>query len=135
MSIQINHLTHIYNEGTPFEKKALDDVNISIENGEFIGLIGHTGSGKSTLIQHLNALLKPTHGEILLDGKNILAEKEKLKDIRREIGLVFQYPEYQLFETTISKDVCFGPSNMGLSLDDVKKRAEDALETVGIRCV
>ena len=113
MSIKINHLTHVYNEGTAFEKVALDDVSVEIATGEFIGLIGHTGSGKSTLIQHLNGIIPPTSGEILLDGENIHRDKTKLKEVRRRIGLAFQYPEYQLFEMTVYKDVAFGPTNLG----------------------
>lgn len=132
MSIKINHLTHIYNKGTAFEKKALDDVNIEINDGEFIGLIGHTGSGKSTLIQHLNALIQPTEGEILLDGENIYKDKSKLKSIRQNIGLVFQYPEHQLFEMTVYKDVAYGPSNMNLSKEEIDKRVIDSLKTVGL---
>ena len=108
MSIKINHLTHVYNPGTAFEKVALDDVTLEIQKGEFIGLIGHTGSGKSTLIQHLNGIISPTSGEILLDGENIHKDKTKLKEVRRRIGLAFQYPEYQLFEMTVYKDVAFG---------------------------
>lgn len=133
MSIKVNHLTHIYNEGTTFEKKALDDVNIEIKKGEFIGLIGHTGSGKSTLIQHFNAILTPTSGEILLDEKNIYEDKTKLKQIRQKIGLVFQYPEHQLFEMTVLKDVAFGPNNMGLSKEEVNQRVKAAIKTVGLK--
>jgi len=107
-------------------------VNITIEKGEFIGLIGHTGSGKSTLIQHLNVLLRPETGSIIIDGENIGADKSRLKAIRSKVGLVFQYPEHQLFEMTIFKDVAFGPSNMGISAEETKKRVEDALEIVGI---
>lgn len=132
MSIQINHLTHIYGGGTAFEKKALDDVNIEIETGSFVGLIGHTGSGKSTLIQHLNALIKPTSGEILLNGENINADKSKLRSIRQRVGLVFQYPEHQLFEMTVYKDVAYGPSNMGLSDEEIDQRVKKSLEIVGI---
>ena len=132
MSIEINHLTHIYNKDTIFQKIALNDVNLKIEDGEFIGLIGHTGSGKSTLIQHLNALIAPTKGEILLDGENIHADKSKLKSVRQSIGLVFQYPEHQLFEMTIYKDVAFGPTNMGLDEEEINRRVVDALNTVGI---
>ena len=132
MSIKINHLTHIYGEGTAFEKKALDDINLEINDGEFIGLIGHTGSGKSTLIQHLNALLVPTSGEVLLNGENIYADKSKLKSIRQRVGLVFQYPEHQLFEMTVYKDVAYGPGNLGLSQDEIDKRVRSAFETVGL---
>ena len=119
MSIKINHLTHIYGAGTAFEKKALDDINLEIKDGEFIGLIGHTGSGKSTLTQHLNALLVPTSGEVLLNGENIYADKSKLKSIRQRVGLVFQYPEHQLFEMTVYKDVAYGPGNLGLSQEEI----------------
>ena len=132
MSIQINHLTHIYGNGTAFEKKALDDVNIEIEAGSFVGLIGHTGSGKSTLIQHLNALIKPTSGEILLNGENINADKSKLRSIRQRVGLVFQYPEHQLFEMTVYKDVAYGPGNMGLSGEEIDRRVKKSLEIVGL---
>lgn len=130
--IQIKNLTHVYNPGTTFEKKALDDVNISIKRGEFIGIIGHTGSGKSTLIQHLNAIMTPTSGGIFLDGTDIFADKTKLKSVRQRVGLVFQYPEHQLFEMTIYKDVAFGPTNMKLPEDEIKRRVKSALETVGL---
>lgn len=132
MSIKINHLTHVYGENSVFEKKALDDINLEINDGEFIGLIGHTGSGKSTLIQHLNALLVPTSGEVLLNGENIYADKSKLRTIRQKVGLVFQYPEHQLFEMTVYKDVAYGPGNLGLSEDEIDKRVREALETVGL---
>ena len=132
MSIKINHLTHIYGADTAFEKKALDDINLEINDGEFVGLIGHTGSGKSTLIQHLNALLVPTSGEVLLDGVNIYADKSKLKSIRQRVGLVFQYPEHQLFEMTVYKDVAYGPGNLGLSEEEIDRRVRSAFETVGL---
>lgn len=132
MSIKINHLTYIYNPDTAFEKKALDDVSLEIETGEFIGLIGHTGSGKSTLIQHLNGIISPTKGEILLDGENIHRDKTKLKEVRRRIGLAFQYPEYQLFEMTVYKDVAFGPTNLQLSKEEIHANVVSALDTVGI---
>ena len=132
MSIKINHLTHIYNEGTTFEKVALNDVNIEIKTGEFVGLIGHTGSGKSTLIQHLNGIIYPTHGEILLDDENIHKDKAKLKEVRRRIGLAFQYPEYQLFEMTVYKDVAFGPTNLGWSKEQIHESVCAALDIVGI---
>ena len=132
MSIKINHLTQIYGQGTAFEKKALDDINLEIQDGEFIGLIGHTGPGKSTLIQHLNALLVPTSGEVLLNGENIYADKSKLKSIRQRVGLVFQYPEHQLFEMTVYKDVAYGPGNLGLSQEEIDKRVRSAFETVGL---
>ncbi|WP_278873386.1 energy-coupling factor transporter ATPase [Anaerotignum lactatifermentans] len=132
MSIKINHLTHVYNPGTAFEKVALDDVTLEIQKGEFIGLIGHTGSGKSTLIQHLNGIISPTSGEILLDGENIHKDKTKLKEVRRRIGLAFQYPEYQLFEMTVYKDVAFGPTNLKLTEEEIHHNVVSALETVGI---
>ena len=132
MSIQLNHLTHVYNEGTTFEKVALNDVTLEIQTGEFIGLIGHTGSGKSTLIQHLNGIISPSSGEILLDGENIHKDKAKLKEVRRRIGLAFQYPEYQLFEETVYKDISFGPKNMGLDGDETDRRVRRAAEFVGL---
>lgn len=132
MSIKINHLTHVYNEGTAFEKVALNDVTIEIGTGEFIGLIGHTGSGKSTLIQHLNGIISPTQGEILLDGENIHKDKAKLREVRRRIGLAFQYPEYQLFEMTVYKDVAFGPTNLGQTKDEIHQSVTAALDIVGI---
>ncbi len=132
MPIEVSHLTHLYNKGTAMETKALDDINLSINDGEFVAIIGHTGSGKSTLIQHLNALIKPTSGKILLDGEDINADKTKLKYIRQKIGLVFQYPEYQLFEITVLKDVCYGPINMGFSNEEAEKAAKYALKLVGL---
>ncbi len=130
--IEVKNLTHVYNKETTFQKMALDNVSLTIADGEFVGLIGHTGSGKSTLIQHLNALLKPTSGQILLNGEDIHADKARLKQIRQKVGLVFQYPEHQLFEMTIFKDVSFGPENMGLPKDEVERRVKDALAIVGI---
>lgn len=132
MSIEIKNLTYIYGNNTAFYKKALDNINISINDGEFIGIIGHTGSGKSTLIQHLNGLIKPTEGTILLNGEDINSDKKKLKEIRQKVGLVLQYPEYQLFEDTVFKDVSFGPKNMGLSDEEVDKVVREALSLVGI---
>lgn len=132
MSIKIENLTHIYAANSPFETIALDDINMSIEDGEFIGLIGHTGSGKSTFIQHLNALLKPNFGKIYINGTDITDNNISLIDIRKKVGLVFQYPEYQLFEETIEKDIAFGPYNLGLSEDEVKKRVKEAMELVGL---
>ena len=132
MSNKINHLTYVYGEESVFEKKALDDINLEINDGEFIGLIGHTGSGKSMLIQHLNALLKPTRGEVLLNGENIYADKSKLKSIRQRVGLVFQYPEHHLFEMTVYKDVAYGPGNLGLPEEEIDKRVRGAFETVGL---
>ncbi|CUO88172.1 energy-coupling factor transporter ATPase [Clostridium disporicum] len=132
MSIKIENLTHIYMPKTPFEKKALDDVNLYIEDGEFIALIGHTGSGKSTLIQHLNGLLEPSSGKIIIDDIDITEKGVKLSDIRKKVGLVFQYPEYQLFEETIEKDIAFGPTNLGLEQDEILIRVKRAMEMVGL---
>ena len=132
MSIKIENLSYTYMPKTPFEKTALTDINCEFNDGEFIVLIGHTGSGKSTLIQHLNGLLKPTTGKIIVDGVDISDKKTKLSDIRKKIGLVFQYPEYQLFEETIEKDIEFGPRNLGLSQEEITKRVKRALEMVGL---
>lgn len=132
MSIKIDNLTHIYMPGTPFEKKALDNINISINDGEFVALIGHTGSGKSTLIQHINGLLKPTKGKIIIDDFDITLKTTKLSDIRKKVGLVFQYPEYQIFEETIEKDIAYGPINLKLSEDEIKIRVKKAMEMVGL---
>ena len=132
MSIKIENLTHIYMKGSPFEKKALDNIDIEIKDGEFVALIGHTGSGKSTLIQHINGLLKPTSGKIIIDGVDITEKKINLNFIRKKVGLVFQYPEYQLFEETIEKDIAFGPKNLGLTNDDIVKRVKRAMNMVGL---
>ncbi len=132
MSIKIENLTHIYMPKSPFEKKALDNVNLVIEDGEFLALIGHTGSGKSTLIQHLNGLLEPTSGRILVDDIDITNKEAKLTEIRKKIGLVFQYPEYQLFEETIEKDIAFGPNNLELSSEEVSRRVKKSMEMVGL---
>lgn len=132
MSIKIENLTHVYMPKSPFEKKALDNVNLVIEDGEFLALIGHTGSGKSTLIQHLNGLLEPTSGRILVDDIDITNKEAKLTEIRKKIGLVFQYPEYQLFEETIEKDIAFGPNNLGLSSEEVSRRIKKSMEMVGL---
>ena len=132
MSIKIENLSYTYMPKTPFEKTALTDINCEFNDGEFIVLIGHTGSGKSTLIQHLNGLLKPTTGKIIVDGVDISDKKTKLSDIRKKIGLVFQYPEYQLFEETIEKDIEFGPRNLGLSQEEITKRVKRAMEMVGL---
>lgn len=132
MTIEIKNLTHIYNKNTPFESKALDDVCLKIEDGEFIGLIGHTGSGKSTLIQHLNGLLKPSSGSVLINGMDIFKDKSKLKEIRQKVGLVFQYPEHQLFEETIYLDIAFGPKNLGLSEEEIDTRVKNSMELVGL---
>ncbi|OAA92344.1 energy-coupling factor transporter ATPase [Clostridium ljungdahlii] len=133
MPIKIENLTHIYMKGSPFEKKALDDINIEVEDGECVALIGHTGSGKSTLIQHINGLLKPSSGKIIVDGVDITDKKINLNFIRKKVGLVFQYPEYQLFEETIEKDIAFGPKNLGLSDDDINKRVKRAMNMVGLK--
>ena len=133
LMIKIENLTYKYSIGTPFEKVAVDNVNLEIEGGEVIGVIGHTGSGKSTLIQHLNGLLRPTSGTIYLDGMEIWADKTKLRQVRFNVGLVFQYPEYQLFEETVYKDIAFGPRNMGLPEKEIDHRVREAAEFAGIR--
>lgn len=130
--IEIKNLTHIYSEGLPFEKKAIDDINLKIEENEFIGLIGHTGSGKSTFIQHLNGLLKPSSGEIILDGMKVSKSSSNLTELRKKIGLVFQYPEYQLFEETIERDIAFGPGNLDLSEEEVLNRVKSSMDSVGL---
>ena len=130
--LQVENLQHIYSAGTPFEHVALKDVSFSVERGEFIGIIGHTGSGKSTLMQHLNGLLKPTAGKVLLDGKDIWSDKQLTRQSRFRVGLVFQYPEYQLFEETVYKDIAFGPKNMGLDAAEVDRRVREAAGFVGI---
>ena len=130
--LQIQDLSHLYSAGTPFEHKALDAVSFSVERGEFIGIIGHTGSGKSTLMQHMNGLLKPTSGQILLDGEDIWKDKKTVRQARFRVGLVFQYPEYQLFEETVYKDIAFGPKNMGLKADEVDRRVREAAGFVGL---
>ena len=132
MSIEIRNLTHTYMAGGPFERTAIRDVSLTIRDGEFVGLIGHTGSGKSTLIMHLNGLVKPTSGEIHVDGLNLMDKNTSLRDVRKKVGLVFQYPEYQLFEETILKDVMFGPKNLGLSEEEAEARARHALHQVGL---
>ena len=124
--IRVENLTHVYSQGTPFEKVAVDNISVEIERGEILGIIGHTGSGKSTFIQHLNALLKPTSGRVFFDGKDIHASKETARDVRFQVGLVFQYPEYQLFEETVFKDIAFGPRNMGLSEAEIAERVHEA---------
>ncbi|MBQ1434918.1 MAG: energy-coupling factor transporter ATPase [Clostridia bacterium] len=132
VKIEIQNLTHTYGAGTPFVKNALDDVSITIEDHDFIGLIGHTGSGKSTLVQHLNGILKPTKGKILLDGRDMWDKDTNIRDVRFKIGLVFQYPEHQLFEETVYRDIAFGPTNMALSEDEIKERVMYALKFVGL---
>ena len=130
--LEVDSLTHIYSAGTPFEQEALDGVSFSVEKGDFIGIIGHTGSGKSTLIQHLNGLLKPTSGSVRLDGRDLWADKDFTRQARFRVGLVFQYPEYQLFEETVAKDIAYGPRNMGLSDEEVSRRVEEAAGFVGL---
>ena len=132
MSIEVKGLTHIYSEGLPDESLALEDISFRAEDGQLVGLIGHTGSGKSTLVQHLNGLLKPKKGHIIVGDVDITAENVVMRDIRRKIGLVFQYPEYQLFEETVAKDVAFGPSNLGLTAEEVDERVREAIELVGL---
>ena len=133
MEIKIDHLNYVYSEGTAFEKHALKDVNLEIPDGQFIGVIGHTGSGKSTLIQHLNGLLKGTSGAIYYNGTNIYGEGYNMKELRSKVGLVFQYPEHQLFEIDVFTDVCFGPKNLGLPKEEVERRAYEALRLVGLK--
>lgn len=130
--IKTENLTYVYGEGTPFRKTAVDNVNIDIEEGEFVGVIGHTGSGKSTLIQHFNGLLKPTSGKIFIDGEELWLDKARLRPIRFKVGLVFQYPEYQLFEETCYKDIAFGPRNMGLSEEEIDRRVKENARMVGL---
>ena len=132
MSIIVEHLSHVYGDDTTLAVKALDDINLTIPDGQFIGIIGHTGSGKSTLMQHLNGLLKGSSGRILFDGQDIYAKDYQLKDLRRQVGLVFQYPEHQLFEIDVFSDVCFGPKNLGLSKEEIEERATNALKAVGM---
>ncbi len=130
--IKTENLTYTYSIGTPFEKTAVDGVNLNIEDGALVGIIGHTGSGKSTLIQHLNGLLKPTSGKIFIDGEDIWDKNVKIRDIRFKVGLVFQYPEYQIFEETVYKDIAFGPKNMGLSDEEIDRRIKETAELVGL---
>ena len=130
--LEVRDLSHIYSVGTPFQRAAIEHVNFSVERGEFIGVIGHTGSGKSTLIQHLNGLLKPTSGQILFDGRDIWSDKAFTRSIRFQVGLVFQYPEYQLFEETVYKDIAFGPKNMGLPPEEIRRRVLEAAAFVGV---
>ena len=132
MSIEVKNLTHWYDPDAPYSKKAVDDVSFTIEKGEFIGLIGHTGSGKSTLIQHLNGLIRPTSGKVLYNGTDIFSKDVDLKQIRQKVGLVFQYPEHQLFEMTVRKDVEFGPRNLHLPKEEIDRRVDRALEVVGL---
>ncbi len=130
--LEIKNLTHTYSAGTPFEHRALDGVSFSVERGEFVGIIGHTGSGKSTLMQHLNGLLKPTSGQVLLDGTDIWQDKKTTRNARFRVGLVFQYPEYQLFEETVYKDIAFGPKNMGLDKEEIDRRVRQSAKLVGL---
>ena len=132
MSIQVRNIKHIYEKGMPTESVALDDISFDVDDGEFLGIIGHTGSGKSTLLQHLNGLLKPDEGTIIIGGADITAEGISMVEIRKRIGLVFQYPEYQLFEETVAKDVAFGPRNLGLSDEEIGERVKEAIELVGL---
>lgn len=131
-AIELEGVTYRYGIGTPFEKTAVDHVNLKIERGEFLGIIGHTGSGKSTLIQHLNGLLKPTEGTVRLDGTDIWADPKNMRQVRFQVGLVFQYPEYQIFEGTVEKDIAFGPRNMGLSEAEVTERVRETAEIIGL---
>ncbi len=131
-AIELEGVTYRYGIGTPFEKTAVDHVNLKIERGEFLGIIGHTGSGKSTLIQHLNGLLKPTEGTVRLDGTDIWADPKNMRQVRFQVGLVFQYPEYQIFEETVEKDIAFGPRNMGLSETEVTERVRETAEIIGL---
>ena len=133
MSIKIEHLNYVYSEGTAYEKHALKDICLEIPHGEFVGIIGHTGSGKSTLIQHLNGLIKGTSGAIYYNGTNIYGEGYNMKELRSKVGLVFQYPEHQLFEIDVFTDVCFGPKNLGLPKEEVERRAYEALRLVGLK--
>ena len=132
MSVKVENLTHIYNEGLPHESVAVQDVSFSIEDGQIAGIIGHTGSGKSTLVQHLNGLIKPKTGSIYIDGENICDGKTVMREIRKKVGLVFQYPEYQLFEETVFKDIAFGPKNIGLADEELEDRVREAIELVGL---
>ncbi len=132
MSIQVKNYTHIYEPGLPTQSIALEDISFDIEDGQMVGIIGHTGSGKSTLLQHLNGLLKPTTGQILVGGRDITEQGFSMVEIRRRIGLVFQYPEYQLFEETVAKDVAFGPKNLGLGPEEIEERVREAISLVGL---
>ncbi len=132
MPIVLEELSHVYMEGSPFESVALDKVSLTIEDGEFVGLIGHTGSGKSTLVQHLNGLLKPTSGKITVDGLDLSDKETDMREVRRRVGLVFQYPEYQLFEETVRKDIAFGPGNLGINGEELEARVRSAAAQVGL---
>lgn len=130
--LETQDLTYVYSEGSPFQKTAVDHVNLTINEGEMVGVMGHTGSGKSTLIQHFNGLLKPTSGKILLEGEDIWADKKNIRDVRFKVGLVFQYPEYQIFEETVYKDIAFGPKNMGLDEAEIKRRVLETTHDIGL---
>ncbi|HWR61899.1 MAG TPA: energy-coupling factor transporter ATPase [Clostridia bacterium] len=132
MPVKVENLTHVYMEDSVFEHVAIDNISFEIQDGEFIGLIGHTGSGKSTLIQHLNGLLKPSGGKIFVDGEELHTKEVQMKKIRQKVGLVFQYPEYQLFEETVYKDIAFGPANLGLSAQEIDRRVRESIELVGL---
>ena len=132
MSVIVKNLTYIYDEGMPFASKAIDDISFEIKDNDFVGLIGHTGSVKSTLIQHLNGLLKPSSGQIIVNGFNITDKDLNLTEIRKRVGIVFQYPEYQLFEETVEKDIAFGPGNLGLDEEEISKRVRKSMEAVGL---
>jgi len=132
MPVKVEHVTHTYMQDSPFESTAIRDISLEIEDGEFVGLIGHTGSGKSTLIQHLNGLLKPTSGTIIVNGLAIVRKSKDLKQLRQQVGLVFQYPEHQLFEETVYQDIAFGPKNLGLSQQEIDFRVHEAIELVGL---
>ena len=131
--LQVKDLTHTYGAGTPFQRSAVEHMSFDVNEGEFLGIIGHTGSGKSTLVQHLNGLLKPTSGRVLLEGRDIWAEPKKIRDVRFQVGMVFQYPEHQLFEDTTYKDIAFGPKNMGLSQEEIDVRVRRAAAFVGLK--
>ena len=131
--LETQELTYVYSEGSPFQKTAVDNVNLKIDEGEMVGVMGHTGSGKSTLIQHFNGLLKPTSGKVLLDGEDIWADKKKIRDVRFKVGLVFQYPEYQIFEETVYKDIAYGPRNMGLDEAEIKRRILETAQDLGLK--
>lgn len=133
MSIKLEHINYIYGEGTAYRKQALKDVSLEIPHGQFVGIIGHTGSGKSTLIQHLNGLIKATDGKFYFNGEDVYADGYSMRNLRSEVGLVFQYPEHQLFEVDVLTDVCFGPKNQGLPKEECEKRAKEALEAVGFQ--
>ncbi|MCR4877181.1 MAG: energy-coupling factor transporter ATPase [Clostridiales bacterium] len=130
MSIEVRHLTHTYGEGTALRTVALNDISFTVQKGEFVGIVGHTGSGKSTLVQHLNGLLKPSSGQVLIDGEDLNGEKVNRRALRQRIGLVFQYPEYQLFEESVARDIAFGPKNQGLSAEEIDRRVRKAMESV-----